>query len=206
MSNHLDFFTHKTIRNNSPKAIFLLHGTGGNEEDLFPLVDAYKKSHTIVGLRGNILEYGLPRFFARKSEGVFDMNSIEKESKKFIQFIKEWSKTNFVELEDMLFVGYSNGANMILATMFKHPEIIRKAVVLHPMLPYMPDANLDLSHNSILLSWSPYDTVVTSEISAGVISVLTKHQAQLTVLETKAGHSISQEEVEALEQFTKSYE
>lgn len=200
----LDFFKHKTVRNNSPKAIFLLHGTGGNEEDLFPLVDAYKKSHTIVGLRGNILEYGLPRFFTRKSEGVFDMKSIDRESHKFVSFIKEWGKINFVDLKDMVFVGYSNGANMILATMFRHPELIKKAVVLHPMLPYVPEANLDLSHNSVLLSWSPYDTVVTPEISNEVINTLTKHQAQLTVLESKSGHSIAQVELEALEQFIKN--
>src|SRR3990167_4849513 len=95
----LDLFHYKAI-NNGPETIFLLHGTGGTEEDLFPLVEPFHTTHTIVGLLGNVREGSMARFFERKAEGIFNQKSIQEESKKLADFIKEWIKINKITADD----------------------------------------------------------------------------------------------------------
>lgn len=190
----LDLFHYKAI-NNGPKTIFLLHGTGGTEDDLFPLVEPFHTSHTIVGLLGNVREGSMARFFERKAEGILDQESIKKESTKLVNFIKEWIKVNKINVDDITFVGYSNGANMILATMFYYPELIKKATLLHPMLPFEPKDDLDLSNHKILMSWSPVDPIILADQSKMLINTLKKLSADLKIVETDSGHSISQNEV-----------
>jgi len=194
MSN-LDLFHYKVLENKSPQTLFLLHGTGGTEDDLFPLVEPFLETHTIVGLLGNIREHGMARFFERKAEGVFNQESIKTESAKLAEFIKAWETT------DNIFIGYSNGANIILATMFYYPEVIQKAALFHPMLPFEPSTDLDLSGSNILLSWSSVDPIVPIEQSKKVISTLQNYSAKVQTVETSAGHSITPEEVKALHTF-----
>jgi predicted esterase len=196
----LDLFHYKAI-NNGPKNIFLLHGTGGTEEDLFPLVEPFHTTHSIVGLLGNVKEGSMSRFFERNAEGIFDQESIKNESKKLADFIKEWIKINKITADDITFIGYSNGANMILATMFYNPELIKNAALLHSMLPFQPANNLDLSDHKILLSWSPMDPIIQPQASEELISLLKNSNAELKIIETDAGHALTALEVKELHSF-----
>lgn len=196
----LDLFHYKAI-NNGIKTIFLLHGTGGTEEDLFGLVEPFHTTHSIVGLLGNVREGSMARFFKRKSEGILDQESIKKESSKLADFIKEWIKVNKIKVDNITFVGYSNGANMILATIFYYPDLIKKGALLHPLLPFEPKNNLDLSKHKIMISWSSVDPIIPAEESKKLIKTLKKHSADLTVVETDSGHSLSNKEVSALHKF-----
>lgn len=199
MDNSL--FRHFEIDNKTSKVLFLYHGTGGMETDLLPLVKPFQKSHTIVGLRGNVVENGMPRFFKRLDFGIFDQENIKEEVGKLVMFINDWAKEHTVKTENILHVGYSNGANFILAAMFYHPEIIKKAALLHPMLPFEPDKKLDLSKQELFVSWGQYDQMIKPEQSKQVVEILNTHAAKITEITTEEGHGITESEISQLHSF-----
>jgi phospholipase/carboxylesterase len=185
----------------SPKALFLYHGTGGNETDLLPLVQPFFDTYRIVGIRGNIQEQGMNRYFVRYPDGTFDRESIRGESRKLQQFLSEWSQKTGVAKENITHVGYSNGANFILANLFLYPESMVKAVLLHPMLPLEPPATLDLSDKKLFVSWASNDPMISEEQTLTLISKLKKRHANLDEFQGTNGHRISQEEVNSLQNF-----
>ncbi len=203
MKNPLDLFKYHQIDNKSDKAIFLFHGTGGNETDLLPLVEPFLKSHTIVGLKGNVVENGMPRFFERNEEGVFDQKSIAEETEKLVQFLKEWTKINKIKTENITFVGYSNGANFLLAMLLNYPELITKAALLHAMIPFDPK-EIDLSKHKIFISWGQYDTMILPSLSKLTVEVLQALGAKPTVCIMPSGHNITSYEVDQLHTFIKT--
>lgn len=183
------------------KALVLLHGTGGDEHNLLPLVSSFSDEFAILSLRGNIQENGMNRFFKRTSFGMFDEENIREEVKKLQSFVNAWAKAHEIDFKNIIFVGLSNGANMILALAFLHPEIVFRAALLHPMLPLQPQKNLQLSHSHFFVSWSPMDQMVTEEQSQKVLQTLQNGEANITECRTDAGHSLTQQEVTALHVF-----
>lgn len=201
MNNLQEIFRHRLIDNKVPKTIFLLHGTGGTENDLFNFVEPFHKTHNIIGLLGNTTENSMARFFERDASGVPIMESINVETEKLKNFIELWLIEHDAVPADITYVGYSNGANMIITTMFLYPELITKMALLHPFLPFQPKEDLNLSKNRILLSWSPEDTIIPKNQSREIIEVLQKYHADLDIIETSSGHSITQDEVIRLQKF-----
>lgn len=182
----------------SDKALFLYHGTGGNETDLLPLIEPLAATHRVIGLRGNVQQQGLNRFFIRKPDGTFDQESVLLEVSKLQQFLKTWCEENSVPPESIVHVGYSNGANFILANLLLHSESITTAALLHPMLPLTPPENLPLEKQRLFISWSQNDELMPAEKSRELLQVLEKAQATLRVYHSKAGHRIIAEEVNEL--------
>lgn len=185
----------------SLQALFLYHGTGGNETDLLPLVQPFLATHTVVGIRGNVQEQGMNRYFVRRADGTFDQESIREESRKLQQFIQEWSQEKGISPQNITHVGYSNGANFILANLFLYPESISRAALLHPMLPLEPRADLELSQKHLFVSWAPNDPMIATEDSKGLLEVLKKHKASIQEYTGDSGHRISPEEVGKLHNF-----
>ena len=142
----------------------------------------------------------MARFFARDEKGVFDQESIAQESKKLSAFIRAWNDKHNLKPEDTAFLGYSNGANMITALTLKFPELVTKAVLLHPMLPFEPKA-LDLSHQQYFVSYGEYDQMIPAAKAKTLIATLEKMGANVEVFHHEGGHEIWPEEVEALKEF-----
>jgi predicted esterase len=93
----------------------LLHGTGGNEQDLIPLAYKLDKGAAILSPRGKVLENGIaPRFFRRLAEGVFDIDDLKFRTNELADFVIDASKTYGFDLQHVIAVGYSNGANIEL--------------------------------------------------------------------------------------------
>lgn len=200
MTNDLDLFHHLHINNNAGKTLFLLHGTGADERDLLPLVQGLETTYNFVSFLGNVREHGMARFFARDEKGVFDQESIAQESKKLSAFIRAWNDKHNLKPEDTAFLGYSNGANMITALTLKFPELVTKAVLLHPILPFEPKA-LDLSHQQYFVSYGEYDQMIPAAKAKTLIATLEKMGANVEVFHHEGGHEIWPEEVEALKEF-----
>lgn len=187
--------------NKATRTLFLLHGTGGDEFDLLPLVTPLNHHYNLVGLRGNVNEDGLSRFFARTSSGVFDQDSIKVETQKLTEFTQEWSRAHTQETAHMAFVGYSNGANMILATCFNYPHLVQEAALLHPMLPFVPPQELSLAGISFLLTYGTNDQMISAAESQQIIELLRKRQANVRVVTHSGGHQVAPEELASLVQF-----
>lgn len=200
MPDDLKLFTYYHEQNDAEKTVFLLHGTGANEHDLVPLLDGIAPRPNIVSLRGNVSEHGMLRFFKRTGPGVFDQTSIAEESEKLAQFIRAYYAQEKIGASKALFVGFSNGANMILATLFRHPELFQKVGILHGMLPFEPE-KIDLRHVEMFMTSGENDPHVSEQTYQHLFDTLKKTGAELTTNRHEHGHQLSREQVEGLRGF-----
>ncbi|MGB3877274.1 MAG: VOC family protein [Shinella zoogloeoides] len=146
-------FIHRVHRPENPDgtAVVLLHGTGGNETSLLPFGARLAPNAVLLSPRGRSMDEGYPRFFRRLTAVTFDQKELASEAEAFAVFMEGANAAYGLDPEKTLFVGYSNGANMIGAVMLQHPGIIRNAVLLRGMnvLETVPAA--DLSGANVLM-------------------------------------------------------
>lgn len=199
----LRLFTHVFHDHGAARTLFLLHGTGGDEHNLIPLVEPVASDFNIVGLRGNVLEGGMPRFFARRGMGVFDQESIVAETDKLAEFLTAWYGDHNITGENAFFAGYSNGANMILATLLRHPATIKNAALLHPMLPFEAPA-VNLAGKRILVTFGLNDGMMPHGEGELVAATLLSLGADVQSFSHPGGHELTIEEQKALLDFLRS--
>ena len=146
-------FIHRLHRPDDPDgtAVVLLHGTGGNETSLLPLGVRIAPRSLVLSPRGRSIEEGIPRFFRRLSATVFDQKDIIAEGEAFAAFMEGANAGYGLDPERTLFLGYSNGANMIAAMMFLHPGLVRNAVLLRGMNVLETVPRADLSGANVLM-------------------------------------------------------
>src|SRR5216117_4067744 len=104
--------------------LLLLHGTGGNEHDLVPLAELLLPGAGILSPRGQVLERGMPRFFRRLKEGVFDIEDLKFRAAELADFIVETGTTHKFSTRDVTAVGFSNGANIAGALLLLRPDAL----------------------------------------------------------------------------------
>ncbi len=190
----LTYFKHLVTGVSATKAVVLLHGTGGNEHDLLPFVEFMQSQCRIVSLRGNVLEQGMPRFFKRFEMGVFDQENIRQEAAKLKLFLEEFSQQQHIPINQFTYLGYSNGANMILALLFLYPEYVHSALLLHPMLPFQPD-KVDLHGRNLAISYGMTDQMVPAQDSQRLVSVAQELGATVHEFSHQGGHTITPSEM-----------
>lgn len=198
-----NIFDYTFIDNNASKTLVLLHGTGGSKSDFLFLDDALSNSINLLSLQGNILENGMSRFFKRIAAGIFDQNNIMEESEKLQIFIKEWCEINHINSSDLIFLGYSNGANMILATLFYYPTLIITAALLHPMLPFSPKS-ISLKDKSFFITSGQEDEMVSPIDQVKLIELLQSLGATIVQKQYPGGHGISELEMQDLLNYLKT--
>lgn len=142
-------FVYRLLRPETPsgETIVLLHGSGGNEASLFKLASRVAPNATLLGVRGRVVQKGKRRWYARVSPTEFDQADIRKEAQAFADFLKERMTAEKLDLERTVFIGYSNGANLIAAMTLLHPDLIQRAVLLRamPVLDAVPATDLHRS-------------------------------------------------------------
>src|ERR671938_2073170 len=142
----------------------LLHGTGGNEQDLIPLAYEIDKSAAILSPRGKVLENGItPRLFRRLAEGVFDLEDLKSRTNELADFVIDASKTYNFDLQHIIAVGYSNGANIAASMLLLRPEILSSAILFRAMVPLVPQTLPNLSNKRIFMSSGLYDPIVSRQ-------------------------------------------
>src|SRR3954452_13041520 len=113
----------------------LLHGTGGTESDLLPLAGMIDEEASVLSVRGNILENGMPRFFRRLAEGIFDEEDLVYRTNELNQFLDEASQKYEFDRDNIIAIGYSNGANIAASLLFHYQDALKAAILHHPMVP-----------------------------------------------------------------------
>ncbi len=134
MKAELDF-VHEFVPGSSKRTLLLLHGTGGNEHDLIPLGREIDPAAAILSPRGKVLENGMPRFFRRLAEGVFDEDDLKKRTHELADFVGAAAKDYEFAADQVVAVGYSNGANIAASLLLLRPEILRAAILFRAMVP-----------------------------------------------------------------------
>src|SRR5262249_47641366 len=139
-------------RSSDGLTLLLLHGTGGGESDLIPLGQTLALGAALLSPRGRVLENGMPRFFRRLAEGVFDQQDLKIQTESLVRFIESASRAYRLRPDRTVAVGYSNGANIASSVLLTHPNVLAAAVLLRPMVPFVPSTLPDLRRKSLFLA------------------------------------------------------
>ena len=177
--------------------LLLLHGTGGNENDLINLGRSLAPAANLLSPRGKILENGMPRFFRRLAEGVFDEVDLLRRTHELADFIIAASKEYGFSPDTITAVGYSNGANIAASLLLLRPGILRRAVLLRAMVPLTPTKAPDLTGTRILLASGLTDPILPIHNARQLASMFREAGAELTHHELQAGHQLTSGDLDA---------
>jgi len=177
--------------------ILLLHGTGGTELDLLPLAGLIDDQASVLSVRGNVLENGMPRFFRRLAEGIFDEEDLVFRTNELNQFLDEAAIKYDFDRNNIVAIGYSNGANIAASLLFHYKDSIKGAILHHPMVPRRGLELPDLSGKSVFIAAGTNDPICSPLESGELESLLQKANADVEMHWESRGHSLTPTEVEA---------
>lgn len=190
-------FVHRFIpaEGGSDITMLLLHGTGGNEEDLIPLGRELAPGAAILSPRGKVSEFGAARFFRRLAEGVFDHDDLVFRTHELAKFIERASKEYGFDKAKLVAAGYSNGANVAASMMLLHPGLIRAAVLFRSMVPFEPEVRPDLSGIRIFMAAGSRDRMIPPDNTKSLAEMLEASGAEVELRWRDTGHALTYEEV-----------
>ncbi|QGQ45147.1 alpha/beta hydrolase [Metabacillus sediminilitoris] len=184
-------------KDSAKTTLLLLHGTGGNELDLLPLAGRIDDEASILSVRGNVLENGMPRFFRRLAEGVFDEEDLIYRTKELNQFLDEAAEKYDFDRGNIVAIGYSNGANIAASLLFHFQNALKGAILHHPMVPRKGIELPDLSGKSVFIAAGTNDPICSPRESTELQTLLEKANANVELHWENKGHQLTNNEVEA---------
>lgn len=192
-------FTHQHVAatDSSPVTLLMLHGTGGDEHDLLPLGRALMPGAAMLSPRGKVLEHGMPRFFRRLAEGVFDQEDLAARTDELAQFIDDASREYMFDRARVVAVGFSNGANIAASLLLRRGAVLHGAVLLSPMVPFEPRERPDLGGVKIFIGAGRRDPIVPARQVEELGALFAGANAGVTTLWHNGGHTITNDELEA---------
>jgi predicted esterase len=190
-------FIHEFISGGSRRTLLLLHGTGGNERDLIALGHELDPSASLLSLRGKVLENGMPRFFRRLAEGVFDLEDLQNRTHELADFVSAAAERYKIDIKNIVAVGYSNGANIAASMLLLRPELLSAAVLFRAMVPLTPEVQPDLSSVRVWIGAGKFDPIVSSSETQRLTDVLRDAGADVTVRSFDGGHELTAGDVDA---------
>jgi phospholipase/carboxylesterase len=186
-----------------PKAptLLLLHGTGGTENDLIPLAERIDPEASVLSVRGNILENGMPRFFRRLAEGVFDEEDLIFRTHELNDFVNHASEEYKFNRNQVIAIGYSNGANIAASMMFHVPKAFRGAILHHPMVPIRDVALPEMTGTPVFIGAGRNDPICSAQETEELSGLLSGAGADIRVHWEYYGHQLTGTEVAAAAQW-----
>lgn len=181
----------------SAPTLLLLHGTGGNESDLLELGRSLAPGYNLLSPRGKILENGMPRFFRRLAEGVFDEEDLKFRTQELADFVLAAVKQYQIDGSRITALGYSNGANIAASLFLLKPEVLSRGVLLRAMVPLQPEAKPKLRGKEIFLAAGRFDPLIPLANSKQLAEMLTEYGAEVELHEISTGHQLTSAELEA---------
>ena len=188
-------FIHRFISKSGPRTLLLLHGTGGNENDLLPLADSLDRTSSVLSIRGKVLENGMPRYFRRLAPGVFDIEDLKFRTGELADFVLFAAKEYSFDPASVVAVGYSNGANIAASILLLRPEIIESAILFRAMLPLVPESLPDLAGKRVFISAGKFDSIIPKSTVIELGELLQKANAEVTLSWEESDHTLTENEV-----------
>lgn len=179
--------------------LLLLHGTGGDENDLIDLGSMVAPGAALLSPRGKVLEGGSPRFFRRLSEGVFDEDDVRRRANELADFIGEARST--YGLPAPIALGFSNGANIAAATLLLRPDALAGAVLLRAMVPLSNPPAADLAGKPVLILSGSMDSMIPASNAGRLAALLQSSGASVQQRTLPAGHGLSQADLTIAREF-----
>lgn len=190
-------FVHKFIpaTSDETRTLLLLHGTGGDENDLIPLGQTLLRGAGILSVRGRVLEGGMPRFFRRFAEGLFDLDNLREEAAALNEFLPQAAAQYGFDPSKLVGIGFSNGANMAHSLMGLYPTSLAEAVLIRAMttMPELEYSGLD--GKRVFISSGKSDPILPVADAENLADQLRKGGADVTHLWLDAGHNLTRGEL-----------
>ena len=195
--NALDIHVHRwePAAGADAPTLLLLHGTGGDENDLIPLARLVAPDAAILSVRGNVLEQGMPRFFRRLSEGVFDLDDLRQRTAALGDFLDAAGRRYGFSPDRVYALGFSNGANIAASLLLSRPSALAGAVLIRAMVPFEPDISPDLRGRSVLLSEGRMDPLIPAARAERLAAILETAGASVELAWQPGGHGLAQGDV-----------
>jgi phospholipase/carboxylesterase len=188
-------FLHEFVPGNSSRTLLLLHGTGGNERDLLPLGRELDSNASLLSPRGKILENGMPRFFRRLAEGVFDLEDLKTRTNELADFVFAAVRHYKLDVDHIVGVGYSNGANIGASMLLLRPEIMHAAILFRAMVPLVPEKMPELPSVHVWIGAGDQDPIIPSSETKHLAELLRRAGADVSIRFAKAGHGLTNDDV-----------
>jgi phospholipase/carboxylesterase len=195
MTAGLDFI-HEFVPGSSKRTLLLLHGTGGNEHDLIPLGREIDPAAAILSPRGKVLENGMPRFFRRLAEGIFDEEDLKRRAHELADFVGAAAQHYEFAADEIVAVGYSNGANIAASLLLLRPETLCAAILFRAMVPLVPEKLPDLSSARVWIGAGNQDPIIPTSETQRLVDLLRSARADVTIRFVNAGHGLTNNEIE----------
>lgn len=188
-------FIHRFVPASEPakRPLLLLHGTGGDENDLLALGARLAPGSALLSPRGKVLENGMPRFFRRLAEGVFDIDDLKARTVELADFIAQARET--YGLDKPIALGFSNGANIAASLLLMRPETLAGAVLIRAMMPFEPKELPDLHGLPVLMLSGAADPIVPAQSRERLAQLLSAAGADVTHEVVPAGHGLSPQDL-----------
>lgn len=183
--------------NQNKPTLLLLHGTGGTEHDLLPLAELVEPESSVLSVRGNVLENGMPRFFRRLAEGVFDEEDLIFRTKELNEFLNESAKKYEFDRANIVAIGYSNGANIAASILFHYGDGLKGAILHHPMVPRRGIDLPNLKDLPVFIAAGKNDPICPLQESEDLKELLANAGANVQMHWENYGHQLTRTEVEA---------
>lgn len=198
-------FIHRFVPGSRPDLppLLLLHGTGGNEDDLISLGRALAPGSPLLSPRGQVLENGMPRFFRRLAEGVFDLEDLKARARQLADFVAH-ARERYELADAPVAVGFSNGANIAAAMLLLHPGSLSAALLFRPMVPLVPDPPPSLRNVRVLIAAGRNDPIATPSQGQALADLLARAGADVTIHWSNGGHGLTRDDLEAGEKWMES--
>lgn len=178
--------------------LLMLHGTGSDEHNIAALAPELHPEAVVLAPRGRTQEHGALRWFARRAEGVFDVDDVIVRAGELADFITEAREQYGLEGRQLVAVGFSNGANIALATGMLHPDAVDRVIAFSGMYPF-GDRTLDLAlANSRFLTLNgKSDPMAPLASATHLVSELRRGGADVVQSLREGGHGIDRSDLAA---------
>jgi len=194
-------FIHEFVPGSSERTLLLLHGTGGNERDLIPLGRELDPNAALLSPRGKVLENGMPRFFRRLAEGVFDLEDLKYRTHELADFVTAAAQHYGFASDNVVAVGYSNGANIAASMLLLRPEILSATILFRAMVPLVPETQPNLSAVRVWIGAGTYDPIIPTAETKRLAELLRGAGADVTMRYFQTGHELTPADVEAAQEW-----
>jgi predicted esterase len=176
------------------RTLLLLHGTGGDEHDLVPLGRRLDPAAALLSPRGAVLEHGMPRFFRRLAEGVFDLDDLRARTADLAAFVGAAAAGYGFDRRRVVAAGFSNGANIAASLLLLAPGTLAGAILMRPMVPLEPEQRPDLGGVPVLMLAGRADPIVPHAETERLAALLRRCGADVTLHWQPGGHGLAREE------------
>jgi predicted esterase len=199
VTDALSTYVHRYLapQGDDRRTLLLLHGTGGDENDLIQLGQMLAPDAGLLSPRGTVSENGAARFFRRLAEGVFDIPDLHARTKELVAFVAAAAARYEFDPTQVIAAGFSNGANMATSILLSSPDTLSGAILFRPMVPFIPDRPVALAGKRVFISAGESDAIVPKTHPDRLAELLRVLGADVTLKWQPTGHALSRPDVSA---------